>query len=293
MAYFVEQLGNGLSLGCIYALIALGFAMVYGVLKFLNFAHSEVFTAGTFIAYFTLRALIPRMGEWPLLVLCLTLAAAGAGAGVIALLLERVAYRPLRGGSPMTALLSAIGVSILLQNVGIHLFSAHTRGFPALNLPIGPRTFAVMMLAVSLVVLHTIVYRTDIGIRMRAVAEKAETAILMGIAPNRVIATVFFLGGMFAGVAGVVWGTVYGTVHPQMGFHPGLKAFVIAVVGSIGHVMGTFIIGIALGVIEALFNAYLPASVSGYRDTLVFGTLLVTLALRPQGIFGKPGPSKV
>lgn len=292
MTYFVEQLVNGLASGSVYALIALGFAMVYGVLKFLNFAHSEVFMSGTFIAYFTFRALIPLIAS-PLLVVLLAMLAAGIGAGTIAVVLERIAYRPLRKASAVVCLLSAIGVSIILQTAGIQFFSAHTRGFPPLELPVSPRMFAAITLAAALLSLYTIVYRTDIGIRMRAVSEKAETALLMGIEPNLVITTVFFIGGFFAGVAGVVWGLVYGTVHPQMGFYPGLKAFVIAVAGSIGNIMGTFLIGISLGVVESLFSAYLPGSVSAYRDALVFGVLLIMLGLRPAGIFGSPVVAKV
>lgn len=293
MSYLGDQLVNGLSLGSVYALIALGFAMVYGVLRFLNFAHSEVFMAGTFVAYFSLLGLLPIFPAWPLLVTFAALGLAGLGAALLAVLIERVAYRALRGQPKVTALLTAIGVSMLLQNLGIHFLSAHTRGFPRVDLPLPPRLFAVLILLSSYAVLHWLIYRTDAGTRMRAVAEDADTVELMGLNPAWYVLVAFFVGGAFAGVAGITWGVVYGTVHPQMGFYPGLKAFIIAVVGGVGHLKGTFLVGIALGVIEALFAGYVPTELSGYRDSLVFALLLGVLIWKPAGVFGSDEAPKV
>jgi branched-chain amino acid transport system permease protein len=293
MIYFIDQLLNGLSLGCIYALIALGFAMVFGVLRFLNFAHSEIFTAGAFIGYFVLRWLSPFLGGSPFLLVGLAMLTAGLGAAALAVLIERLAYRPLRGYSGVTVLLSAIGVSILLQNLGIHAWSAHTRGYPAVALPIAPKQFALIVLVLSFGLLFVLVNRTPIGIQMRAVAEDSSIAQLMGVDPARIIVLVFFLGGFFAGIAGVVWGLVYGSIHPQMGFYPGLKAFIIAVVGSIGSLTGTFLTGVCLGVTESLLAAYLPSTLSAYRDPIVFALLIAALVWKPSGIFGKPTAVKV
>jgi branched-chain amino acid transport system permease protein len=293
MDYFFGQLANGLSLGCVYALIALGFAMVYGVLKLLNFAHSEIFTTGAFVAYFCEIWLLRRLPGQPLAVFALSMAAAGLGAGLAAVVMERLAYRPLRGQPKVVALLTAIGVSVLLQNLGIHAFGAQTRGFPPLSLPWPPKPVAAMVLAVSFAVLYLLVHHSRAGIRMRAVAEDPETAVLMGVDPSRVVVLTFFLGGLFAGIAGTVWGLIYGTVHPQMGFYPGLKAFIIAVVGSVGSLTGTFLIGISLGVAEALAAAYLPSSLSAFKDSLTFVLLLAALAWRPAGLFGTAEPAKV
>lgn len=293
MAYFLDQLTNGLALGCVYALIALGFAMVYGVLHLLNFAHSEVFTAGTYIAYFSETWLLARLPGRALLVLAFALTFSCLGAGLLAMAIERLAYRPLRGQPPITLMITGIAASILLQNLGLLAFGAHTRGFPTISLPWPPRGIAAAVAALSLAALYLIVHRTSFGVRMRAIGEDRETTELMGVNAERIGTLTFFVGGLFAGVAGVVWGLVYGTVHPQMGFVPGLKAFMIAVVGSIGRLDGTFVVGISLGVAEALAAAYLPSGLSAYRDPLIFLGLLLGLAARPHGLFGGAAPEKV
>jgi len=284
MEYLFDQLVNGLSLGCVYALVALGFAMVFGVLRLLNFAHSEIFTTGAFIGYFVLRELSAGLAGSPLLLVGVAMLVAALGAGGLAVLIERVAYRPLRDYPGVTVLLTAIGISILLQNVGIRAFSAHTRGYPDVPLPLEPKQVALIVLVSSFILLYQLVYHTQIGIQMRALAEDLNTAQLMGIDPSRIITLVFFIGGVFAGIAGVVWGLVYGTIHPQMGFYPGLKAFIIAVVGSIGSLTGTFLAGVGLGLAEALLSAYLPSALSAYRDPLIFALLIAVLVLKPLGI---------
>lgn len=293
MSYLVSQCLNGLSVGCIYALIALGFAMVYGVLKLLNFAHSEVFMSGTFLAYFTLRALAGRPGVPAAAAVVAAVAVAGLGSGVLALLLERVAYRPLRSEPKVAALLSAIGMSVLLQQVGLHAFGAATRGFPQVDLGVSPRAFALGVLTVSFVVLRLLVYRTEAGVRMRAVADDPGMVELLGLDPTRYVRFAFFLGGFCAGLAGVTWGLVYGTVHPQMGFQPGIKSFIIAVVGGDGRLDGTFLAGVTYGLAEVLLAAYLPPELSGYRDAVLYMILLAALCARPAGLLGVGGPPKV
>ncbi len=293
MDYLGNQILNGLNLGAIYALTALGFAMVYGILKFLNFSHSEVFTCATYIAYFSLRSLLALAPAFPLLATVGSGLAAALGAGCLALLIERVAYRPLRKESRIASLVTAIGVSSFLQNIGIHLFSAHTRGFPPVELYFSPPVFSGAVLLLAFLLLYLIIYRTRLGLCIRAVSERPETAELMGLSPSRYIAAAFFLGGLFAGLAGIVWGIVYGTVNPQMGYYPGLKSFIVAVIGGIGNLPGTLIVGIALGVVEALVAGYLPSEYSGLKDACAFTLLLVVLAVRPHGLFGRPDVEKV
>lgn len=293
MTYFLDQIQNGLALGCVYALIALGFAMVFGVLRILNFAHSEVFTTGAFIGYFALRWLLRMLPASPGAAVLLCLAVSALGTGVTALLLERVAYRPIRREPKVSALLTAIGASVFLQSVGLHVFSAHTRGYPAADVLLAPRQMAALVLCASYAYLQHLVLRTPTGLRMRAVAENAAVAQLMGVDPNRAIRAAFFTGGAFAGVAGVVWGLVYQTINPQMGFYPSLKAFIIAVVGSVGSLRGTFVVGLGLGLTEALLAGYLPSALSGLRDVLTFGLLFAALLWKPSGLFDKAQPEKV
>lgn len=292
MGYLWSLLLNGLSAGCIYALIALGFAIVYGVLRLLNFAHSEVFATGTFIAYFVMVALA-GIQIAPIALVGLAILAASLGAGVLSVVIERVAYRPLRGVSPVMALLSAIGVSILLQAVGRELLGAQTRGFPVVDLPIGPKWFAVATLLTVFVAIMIFIHRSTLGLQIRAVSERPQTAVLMGIDTNRAIVSAFFISGLLAGVGGVVWGIVYGTVSPQMGFVPALKSFMIAALGSIGRLDGTFTMGVALGVFESLVSGYLPPEYSELREPIIFLLLIVLLVGRPAGLLGEQKIVKV
>ncbi|MBV9470890.1 MAG: branched-chain amino acid ABC transporter permease, partial [Abitibacteriaceae bacterium] len=281
--------------GTIYALVALGFAMVYGVLRFLNFAHSEVFTAGAFIGDFVLRATLRVRPDEPAVAVTITFMAAALGAGCLAMLIYAVAYRPLLGQPRLRMLLAAIGVSILLQDLGIQLFSAHTQGYPPLTLPlaVAPRWLAVAVLLISYATLQGIIYHTKAGINIRAVAENPDVAALMGIKPLAWIYFPFFLGGAFAGIAGVTWGLVYGTVHPQMGFYPGMKAFIIAVAGGIGNLRGTFLMGILFGLLEVSVSSLLPSTWSGLKDTATFGILIAFLIWRPAGFMGTVQVPKV
>lgn len=286
MSYLVEQVLNGVSLGSIYGLIALGFAFVFGVLKLLNLAHSEVFAAAAYLAWAALGWLMSRSVGTPVMNVLLAAGVACVGAGLLAMLIERVAYRPLRSEPRIRTLLTAIGMSLLLQNLGIRFLSARTRGFAPVTLPVSPRVFAVMALLASLLVVLALLTGTKAGLRLRAVAEDPATSQLFGINPNRQVTLAFFIGGCLAGVAGLTWGLVYGTVNPQMGFHVGLKAFIIAVLGSIGRPTGTVLAGVALGIVESLAGAYLPSSVSSYRDPVTLSLLLAVMVWRPSGLLG-------
>ena len=283
---------NGLALGAIYALIALGFSTVYGVLKFLNFAHAEVFTCGVFAVYLAFNWGV-HIDLHPWLIIASGLLAGCITSGVVAVLIERIAYKPLRSAPTVAVFLSAIGMSVILQIVGIKIFGAATRGIPVIEIGTSPRIFAIIVLCLSFFVLRFIVHNTSIGLQLRAVSERPETSLLMGINPEKSILFAFFLGGLFAGVAALVWATSYGTVHPQMGFHPGLKCFIIAVVGSIGRLEGTFIVGVGLGLIETYIGAYLPSDLSSMRDPLVFLLLFAALVFKPNGILGRPTYEKV
>ncbi len=261
--------------------------MVYGVLRLLNFAHSEVFTFGAFAGYFTLKMAIRIAPGYPTTAILVSMMSAGIGAGILAVIIERIAYRPIRALPKVSVLLSAIGVSILLQNIGIKIFGAHTRAYPDIEMPISPKVLAVIVLAITFSILYVFVFHTKNGIKMRAVSEDPVTARLMGINPESVIILAFFLGGFFAGIGGVVWGLLYSSIDPQMGFSPGLKAFIIAVIGSIGSLNGTFLMGISLGVLESLLLAYLPSSLTAYKDAIVFIILITLLIIRPTGLYGK------
>ena len=285
MSYFFDQLLSGLALGAVYALIALGFSMVYGVLKLLNFAHSEVFTAGTFIAYFFVAAIGTILDPW-LALLC-TFVVAALGAGIIASIMELVAYRPIRSEPKVSVLLTAIGVSMLLQQVGIRMLGAGSRGFPPLDLGVRPQFVAIGVLLCSGLFLCWLAYFSRMGMAIRAVAEAPDVAMLMGIDANRVVSLTFFFGGAFAGIGGVVWGIVFGIVHPQMGFPLGLKAFIIAVVSGIGNLPGVLVVGVALGIMEAVIKGYIPSDISGFSEVATYGILILCLVIRPNGLFGE------
>jgi len=292
MEYFLDQSFNALALGSVYALIALGFSVVYGVLKFLNFAHSEVFTTGVFTVYFVFQAGL-KFNVPPELLVVLALAASCLLSISIAILIERLAYRPLRSAPPVSVFMSAIGVSVILQIIGVKFFGAATRGIPDINLGVEPRLMAVILLIFSFIALKYIVNFTDTGLRLRAVSENSSTAVLMGISPDKSIILAFGIGGLFSGVASLVWALSYSTVHPQMGFVIGMKCFIIAVLGSIGKLEGVFVVGIALGFLETLISAYLPSEISLLKEPIVFSILIMTLVAYPQGIFGSIRGEKV
>jgi branched-chain amino acid transport system permease protein len=296
VAEFLQQTLNGLSLGAIYALIALGYTMVYGVLRFINFAHADVFMAGAFLAYFLARLVPAESLGGGLAVMAGTM----VGCALLGILIERLAYRPLRGGPTLNVLITAIGVSLFLEYAGQLGFGAEPRTFPAL---FPQRDFALGGLAISsnqllvigvaaalLVALQAIVHRTRIGTAMRALSLNPVAAQLMGINTDVVISFTFGLGSALAGAGGVLYAMNYPSIDPLMGVMPGLKAFVAAVLGGIGNIRGAALGGLILGLAET-FVAGSPWST--YKDAVVFGILIVILLFRPAGLLGRLAVEKV
>ncbi len=372
MSYLLEQLLNGLSLGCIYAFVALGYTMVYGIIKLINFAHGEFFMVGSFTGFFVLAfAGVERLPlPYPLsLVVSFSLAllASALASALLAVITERLAYRPLQHASRIAVLLTALGVSLLLQNLGIQVFSAEQKGYPELRqyvafedapalqgqtfdgpayvvfevesalgdtrqeqafiaqpgTPFDPQALQehkhrrlhgapidgfyierpidvlwkklliIAALVIAFAALWLLVHRTQLGRAMRAVSYNPEAARLMGIASGRVISATFFIGAFLAGIGGLVWGMRYGKVEPFMGFLPGLKAFIAAVLGGIGSLPGAVVGGLILGVLEVLIPAYLPSEYTGYKDGVAFIVLILILLFKPSGLLGRWEGEKV
>jgi branched-chain amino acid transport system permease protein len=302
----LQQLINAISLGAVYALIALGYTMVYGVLKLINFAHGEVFMVGAFIGLAALAAFH--------LPFALAVLVAMAGAALLGVVIERGAYRPLRSAPRLAALITAIGVSLLLQNVGMLTVGAAPRAYPPAIEPeplpwieahtglIVTRQQLVILLATAaiLIGLSLIVSRTKVGKAMRAVSEDGQAAQLMGINVDRIISFTFALGSAIAGAGGVFYGVYYGTADPLMGLMPGIKAFVAAVLGGIGSVPGAMLGAVLMGLVEtgvSSLTLHLSPSVtlsgSTLRDAVAFTVLILILLLRPAGLLGRPGREKV
>ncbi len=296
MAEFLQQLLNGLSLGAIYALIALGYTMVYGVLRFINFAHSDVFMVGAFIGYFVGR-IVPEGTLWGGLVVLL---AAMAGCAVLGMLIERLAYRPLRGAPTLNVLITAIGVSLLLEYSGQVFFGAAPRTFPAIlpsanftlgGLVLSSNQLVVIVVAVLLMIgLELIVHRTKIGMAMRAVSLNPRAAQLVGVNNDIVISFTFGLGSALAAAGGVLYALNYPSIDPLMGVMPGLKAFVAAILGGIGNIPGAALGGLLLGVVETFVNG---SQWSTYKDAIAFAILIVILLFRPAGLLGRATVEKV
>jgi branched-chain amino acid transport system permease protein len=306
-----QVLLDGLILGFMYALIALGYTMVYGVLEFINFAHSEIFIVGAFVGVEILLGLKARGWlealPWPLTLL-LVLLAGMAVSGVLAVTVERVAYRPLRGAPRLIPLISAIGISFFLQDV-IRLVESIWRNafnlvYPTIDvlnerfeltptIDVSVKSLVVIVAALAmLAVLHVLVNRTKIGTAIRAVAEDQTAASLMGINVNRIISLTFLIGGAMGGAAGVLFGVQYGLINPYTGFIPGLKAFTAAVLGGIGNIPGAMIGGLVLGLLEAFAASYLSLLTGGafgaeYKDIFAFSVLILILIFRPKGLLGE------
>ncbi len=288
-SYIVQQLINGLNLGSIYALIAIGLTMVYGLLRLINFAHGDLMMLGAYLGLFILANSFFPLGAAVLLPMLVI--------GAVGVLIERVAYRPLRGGPEVSMLMTSLAVSWIIQNVMTMTVTAQPRSF---RLPegvnelyeVGGVSFSRLdvisfVLAVGLMILLSVFVRKNrVGIGMRAASENLRAARLMGININQVIVAAFAIGSALAAVAGVLWAGKYGTVDPFMGFLPGLKAFVAAVIGGIGVIPGAVLGGYLLGFAEILFVGFLPPEYSGYRDAFVFALLLIILLIRPNGILG-------
>ena len=294
----------GVAQGSIYALIALGYSLVYGILGMINFAHGEVFMAGAFASFFVARALESSgmVASNPVAALAILLAAAIVTSMLVAVLLERIAYRPLRNAPRLVPLITAIGASLFLQYTFSGFFGPQTRGYPKftslagtwriLGIPVLKTQVVVIAMTILLLVgLSLFVAKTRTGRSMRAVAEDKEIASLMGIDVDRTIVTTFAVGGALAGVAGVLFALVFGQVNPFMGFIPGIKAFTAAVLGGIGSIAGAALGGLSLGVLESvgpfllLTGAHVP-SPNQLRDVIAFTILVLVLIFRPGGIFG-------
>jgi branched-chain amino acid transport system permease protein len=354
---FLEYLSFGLQQGAVYAFIALGYTMVYGIIRLINFAHGEVFMVGAFAGYAALRwgglDLLPLPEPWPVVVAYLGALLAGAlASGLLALAIERFCYRPVRRAGRIAALLTAVGLSLLLQNVMRQAAGPDTRPYPAPRVFVAEvpepadatyfrrevRTFGgeeverevelvarggrldpderaalaaepspvayrkaeispgaaklviLAMLVVASIGLWFVVHRTRTGRAMRAVSEDLAAAQLMGVPVDRVVAATFFLGAVLAGAGGVAYSATYGNVHPLVGFLPGLKAFVAAVLGGIGSIPGAVLGGVTLGVAENLFGAYVSTQ---WKDALAFGLLVLVLLVRPTGVLGRARREKV
>ena len=294
MINFLSYLINGISLGSVYAIIALGYTMVYGIAKMLNFAHGDIIMVGGFTTFTG----VSTMGGSPLL----GVLAAVVVCTVLGVTVERVAYRPLRGASPLAVLITAIGVSYLLQNVALLIFGSNARQFTSVvNVP--PLKLAGGALSISGVTIVTIaaciiimiglmlfINKTKIGQAMLAVSEDRGAATLMGINVNGTIAVTFAIGSALAAIAGVLLCSAYPSLTPYTGSMPGIKAFVAAVFGGIGSIPGALIGGVLLGVIENLAKAYISSQLS---DAIVFSVLIIVLLVRPTGILGKKISEKV
>lgn len=308
--FWLNQLVDGLSRGSIYALIALGYTMVYGVLQLINFAHGEVFMIGSFAGYGTILALGGGDISGPMIALAIIVAliAAAAASAATAVVIERLAYRPLRNAPRLAPLISAIGVSVFLSHLVDDFFlngesRFYPRIFPRGGIDVGPLTVTYLQLflmAASLgfmAVLYWVIQRTRMGRGIRAVAESRENAALMGIDVNRAIVTTFLLGAIMAGFAGVLWGLFLSQIRGSMGFLPGIKAFTAAVLGGIGSIPGAVAGGYILGLAETfgrealnqLPGVNLP---NQWQDVIAFSLLVLILIFRPTGIFTQAGAKR-
>ena len=305
MRFFIQELVNGITQGSLYALIALGYSMVYGVLKLLNFAHGDLYMVGAFIGYFVIQwfggptALsIPV----PLLLLFMFLLA-GGGVGALGVAIERFAYRPLRDAPRIAPLITALGVSFFLENAMLLLFGASYREYNTsafisfstgihigvLNIDI-VRIMVIVLSVLLMIGLTLLVNRTKLGKQMRAVAADREAAEMLGIDVDYVIAATFFIGSALAGIAGVMDGLAFNTIYTLMGFVAGLKAFTAAVVGGIGSIPGAMLGGLLIGIAESMVTGYISST---YTNLIVFGILIVMMLVRPSGLLGKVPLQKV
>jgi len=302
-----QQTVNGLSLGAIYALIALGYTMVYGVLRFINFAHGDVFMVGAFAGLYFHRWLKPLFTGWPAAVSAIViLLLSMAFCALLGIVIEKIAYKPLRQRSRLTVLITSIGVSLLLSYGAQLLFGAAPKGFPQLvanrtvSLPLGASVTVeqITVLVVTLLLLLALSYavlRTRLGLAMRALSNNPTAAALMGVNNDAVISFTFGLGSALAGAAGIFFAMLYQAIDPFMGILPGIKAFVAAVLGGIGNIPGAALGGVLLGLLETLVVGYsqnigIP---SGYRDAVAFVILILTLMFKPTGLLGKSEREKV
>ena len=292
MTAFLQQLVNGLSLGSIYALIALGYTMVYGIIKLINFAHGDIYMLGAYCAF--LITTYCGLGFIPALLISMFFC------GVVGVLIERIAYKPLRHATRITALITAIGVSYVLEYATQYIMGSEVRTYPKLltsaSFHLGPVTITMQQVyifvitVILMVVLQFIVQKTKMGRAMRAVSVDEDAARLMGIDVDKTISFTFLLGSALAGVAGVLVGIYYNSINPLMGMTPGLKASIAAVFGGIGSIPGAMIGGLFIGIAETMVTAY---GSSLYKDAIVYIILILILILKPAGLLGKNVREKV
>lgn len=301
MDIFIQQVINGLVLGCVYAIVAIGYTMVYGILQLINFAHGALVMIGAMVAY-TVISLLAGSGLPPLVVVLIGTGCSIPVCVVLGYLLDRIAYRPLRKAPRLAPLITAIGMNIILQYLALMVWGRNPLAYPQIikveNFDIGGATITSVQIAIMLIStllmagLALLIYRTRLGTAMRATAQNLQVAGLMGIDANRIIALTFIIGAGLAAVAGVMVGTYYGIAHYTMGGNLGLKAFAAAVLGGIGNVPGAMLGGILLGLVEALGAGYIGDLTnnvfgSNYQDVFAFIVLIAVLVLRPQGILGE------
>ena len=289
---FLKQVINGVQVGSIYALVALGYTMVYGIVKLLNFAHGDFIMVGAYISLFAMTG--AGMPIW------LAAIIAVAGCALLGVLTEKIAYKPLRNSPKLSVLITAIAVSLLLENLFLLLFSSSPKPYPnAINFPsidVGPiqvsgvTLMTILLSAVSMIALQLFVKKTRMGRAMRAVSEDAQAATLMGVSVNKTISLTFAIGSGLSAIAAVMYCSAYPMVEPYMGSMLGLKAFIAAVLGGIGIIPGAMLGGFVIGLIESLTKAYISSQLA---DAMVFGILIVVLLVKPAGIFGKNVGEKV
>ncbi|MEY3273692.1 MAG: hypothetical protein RLZZ341_2598 [Pseudomonadota bacterium] len=301
MEIFLQQIINGLVLGSMYALVALGYTMVYGIINLINFAHGEVLMFGALTSWTVVTLLVDTgLPGWALMLVSMGCAVVVCAALNFAI--EKLAYRPLRNAPRLAPLITAMGISLLLQTIAMIIWKPNPKPYPQL-LPTEPIDLGgpvitvtqVLILGVTAIVLAVLMYivnRTKLGRAMRATAENPRVAALMGVKPDLVISATFVIGAVLAAVAGIMWAANYGTVQHTMGFLPGLKAFTAAVLGGIGNLAGAVVGGLLLGLVEALGAGYLGALTGGvlgshYADIFAFVALILVLTLRPQGLLGE------
>jgi branched-chain amino acid transport system permease protein len=302
---FLQQLINGLSLGSIYALIALGYTMVYGILKLINFAHGEVFMVGAYAGYFTATGLgVEEIeasgGAFPLYLAFVVLLAAMAAAGILGVTIEALAYRPVRSAQRLTPLITAIGVSLFLQNAAMLVFTPNPRRYPAILREVRFEFGGVIVTNIKLAIfgvtialmfgLYHLVQHTWTGRAMRAVSMNLDASRLMGIDVNKTIRATFAIGSSLAAAGGILFGLDQITINPLMGVLTGLKAFVAAVLGGIGNIRGAVLGGVLIGVAEQLTAGYISPD---YRDAITFVILILILFLKPEGLLGVVRQEKV
>lgn len=291
---FLQQLANGISLGSLYALIAIGYTMVYGILRLINFSHGDIVMVATYIAFFGVYFHMPWWASFIVAIVFTT---------IIGVLIEKAAYKPLRDSPRMSIMISAIGVSYLLENLATVLFTGRPKPFPTPAVltsvtPIGDVSiqnisfYIPVVTFILLIILLYIINNTRVGMAMRAVAKDFEASKLMGIDINKIISLTFAIGSALAAVGGIMWSLKYPQIQPLMGVMPGLKCFIAAVVGGIGNITGAVIGGFLLGISEILLVAFFP-TLSGYRDAFAFIILILILLFRPTGIVGEKIAEKV